>query len=217
MTAMEFVQKNRITAILRDVPSNKAVDVAKALFDGGITSLEVAFNNNDSEKYNETLVSISNIINYLDNKVSVGAGTVTTVNSVENAYRCGAQFIISPNTSKEVIKRTKELSMLSMPGAMTPSEIVVAKEAGADIIKIFPAGYLGTNYIKAISAPLNDILFMAVGGIDYENIGDFISAGCVGVGIGGNLIDKRAIQSNDFGKITKLAKHYVMAVNKVLM
>lgn len=108
----------------------------------------------------------------------------------------------------EVIKKTKSLGLASMPGAMTPSEIVDAYKNGADIVKIFPAGNLGTDYIKAIKGPLNFIPLAAVGGVNLENAGKLLMSGYQMIAVGGNLADKKAIQAGDYRKISSLARAY---------
>ena len=128
---------------------------------------------------------------------------------VERAYAAGAQFIVSPDTNVAVIQRTRELGMVSMPGAMTPSEAMAAHTAGADFVKLFPAGALGAGYIKAVRAPLSHIAFLAVGGINENNAKSFIEAGCVGLGVGGNLVNKAWIEAGEFNKIAALARTFV--------
>ena len=118
----------------------------------------------------------------------VGAGTVTNTHLVDLTHAHGGQYIISPDTNVSVIKKTKELGMISMPGAMTPSEVITAHNAGADIVKLFPASDLGPRYLKAVRAPLNHIKIMAVGGINQKNMPDFLAAGACGFGVGGGTL-----------------------------
>ena len=138
-----------------------------------------------------------------------GAGTVITEKQVELTKQAGGSFIISPSVDVDVIKKTKELHMISMPGAITPSEIQTAHKAGADFIKLFPVSNFGISYIKAIKAPLSHVKFMAVGGIDEDNINDYAKIGVTGFGIGSNIVDKKLIDNNDYAKITELAKRYI--------
>ena len=127
-------------------------------------------------------------------------------------YDAGGLFIISPDTNTDVIKRTRELGLVSMPGALTPSEIMTAHRAGADFVKLFPAADMGPGYLKAVRAPLNHIKLMAVGGINEKNAGDFLAAGAAGVGVGGNLANRAWIEAGEFGKITAAASALVSAV-----
>ena len=123
-------------------------------------------------------------------------------------------YIITPNTNCDLIRRVKEYGLLSFPGAFTPSEIVEAYEAGADAVKVFPVGNLGPSYIKAIKAPLSHIPLMAVGGVNEKNAAGFLAAGCCGIGVGGNLVNKSWIEAGEWDKITELAQAYRKAVDE---
>lgn len=147
--------------------------------------------------------------------VCLGAGTVITAEQVMMAVDAGAEYIISPTTDISVIQKTKELGKVSIPGAFTPSEMVAAFDAGADIIKLFPAGVLGIDYIKALLTPLSYIPVVAVGGVNLDNVDQFIKAGAKGVGVGGNLVDKRTVYSGDYCEITKTAQAYVRKLDNL--
>ena len=144
----------------------------------------------------------------------VGAGTVTTTELVELTAKAGGKFIISPDTNPDVIRRTRELDMVSMPGALTPTEIMTAHRAGADYVKLFPAGDLGPNYVKAVRAPISHVKMTAVGGINEKNMADFLKAGVCGFGIGGNLANKAWIEAGEFDKITETARAMVAVVKE---
>ena len=135
-----------------------------------------------------------------------GAGTVLTREQVKAAADAGACYIISPNTDADVITYTKELGLVSIPGAMTPSEIMNAHNLGADIVKLFPSGYLGFRYIRDILAPISHVKLCATGGVSEENWGEYLSLGFAGAGISGRLCDKKCIESGDFAEITRRAK-----------
>ena len=145
----------------------------------------------------------------------VGAGTVTSPELVEMTAKAGGSFIVSPDTDVMVIKKTRELNLVSMPGAMTPSEIKVAHEAGADFVKLFPIGNLGAGYLKAVKAPLSHIKMTAVGGVNENNAAEFLKAGASGLGVGGNLAKKEWIENGEYGKLTEAAKAIVAAVESV--
>ena len=211
-TIIKQVEEQKVIAIIRGVQPEKSLKVAKALYEGGIRMIEVTFDQKDEEKQNETVESIRLITEYFQGKVAVGAGTVTSIRLVDLAADAGARYIISPNTSEAVIKHTKELGLVSMPGALTPTEIMNAHRWGADYVKLFPIGTLGTAYIKAIKAPLNHIKLLAVGGVNEKNITDFLEAGCCGAGIGGNLVNKEWIANEEFEKITETARKLVETV-----
>jgi len=209
------ILEGKIIAIVRGIPSDEVVGLADALVKGGISCIEVTFDQSSEEKAQDTLKAISNISKALGDRVCVGAGTVMTVKQVETAVAAGAEYMISPNTNAAVIKRTKELDKVSIPGAMTPSEVAQAYELGADIVKMFPAGVLGCAYIKAVKAPLKHIPVTAVGGVNPGNCADFIRAGAVGVGVGGNLVSPQLVKEGRFDEITAIAKSYTDALKNV--
>ena len=160
----QLVQETKVVAIVRGLDSGYE-QLAQALYDGGIRAIEVTFNQKDPSTWVQTTGAIHAIRETMGEKMAVGAGTVTTVELVQLAFDAGAEFIVSPDTNEAVIRRTKKLGMVSMPGAMTPTEIRQAYAAGADFVKAFPAGTLGSAYIKAIRGPLNNIPLLAVGAV----------------------------------------------------
>ena len=209
---LDRILEGKIVAIVRGIPSDEIVGLAEALVKGGISCIEVTFDQSSAEKARDTLKAISNMRQALGDRVCVGAGTVMSVEQVEAAATAGAEYMISPNTNAAVIKRTKELNKVSIPGAMTPSEVAEAYELGADIVKMFPAGILGCAYIKAVKAPLKHIPVTAVGGVNPGNCADFIRAGAVGVGVGGNLVSPQLVREGRFEEITAIARSYTDAL-----
>lgn len=143
----------------------------------------------------------------------VGAGTVLTQEQLRMAAQAGAQYIISPNCDVEIIKKTVELGLVSMPGVMTPSEAVAAYQAGASFVKVFPIGDLGASYLKAMRAPLSHIPFLAVGGVNPDNVAEFMRAGAVGAGVGGNMTNKDWIAAGEYDRITETAAALVRNAN----
>ena len=212
MTTLQWVQKSKIIAIVRGLSSEHIINLANALFEGGIDLIEVTFNQAKPETWKETADAIRALQTNMEGKMLVGAGTVITEEQLQISIDAGAKYIITPNTYIKLIDKVKAAGLCAFPGAMTPSEIIQAYEAGADAVKIFPAGTLGTSYIKAIRAPLNWIPMMAVGGVNEKNIAEFLAAGCCGVGVGGNLVNKDWIHAGEWDKITALAKEYRKAV-----
>ena len=208
----QLIQKvldKKIVAIVRGVYGEDCVKLAQALYDGGIELLEVTFDQSKPDELNRTSDSIKLLVERLGDKMVFGAGTVTTLEMLELAKDAGAKFIVSPDTNEEVIRATVAAGMVSMPGALTPTEVVTAHRWGADFVKLFPAGTQGTAYFKAVTAPLNHIRMLAVGGVNEKNIADFLAAGAVGVGAGGNLVNKTWIKNGEFEKITAIAKEFV--------
>jgi len=201
----------KIIAIVRGLPENQAVPLAGALLAGGISLIEVTFNQAAPESFQATANAIAAIREAYGSKMRVGAGTVMTPAQLRMACEAGAGFIISPNVDASVIKATREKGLVSLPGCMTPTECAAAHEYGADFIKIFPAGVLGPGYFKALLAPLAHLKFLAVGGVDCANIPDFLQAGALGFGVGGNLVNKEWIAAGRFELITAAAGEYVKA------
>lgn len=210
----EELFKNKIIAIIRNVKSSDILNTVSALFNGGIRAVEITFNNATEEGYNNTLECIKIINKNFGDRMYIGAGTVLNEKAVVDAFNAGAKFILSPNVDTKVIKKTKELGMISVPGAITPSEIIKGYNAGADIVKLFPIGNLGVDYVKAISSPINYIPYMAVGGISIDNIEEYKNTGIINFGIGGNLVNLKYIENKDFDKITETAKKYIEIFNK---
>jgi len=214
MDILKQIYKNRIIVIVRDLQLEYIIRLVNALYVGGIKIVEVTFNQAKPDMWMNTASAIKTIAEKFKDKVIVGAGTVLTIKQLNMAKSAGAQFIVSPNVDVNIIQETKKLGLASFPGALTPTEVIIAKNAGADIIKIFPSGNLGPSYIKAIKSPLSHIDFIAVGGIDEKNAANFIKAGAIGIGVGGNLVNKAWIEAGDFEKITMLASDYVKAVEE---
>ena len=195
----------KIIAIIRGMDPEICVKLAEAFYRGGINMVEVTFNQAKPEEFYKTADAIKAIREKFDGKIYVGAGTVITQEQLKMAAEAGAQYIISPSVDVEIIKKTVEMGLVSMPGAMTPTEIVTAYNAGADFVKVFPIGDLGASYMKAVKAPLSHIPMLAVGGVNPENVSEFIKAGAVGAGVGGNLTNKAWIAAGEYDKITEVA------------
>ena len=205
---IESVKKNKIIVIVRGVAKEKLIPLAEAMYNGGIRLIECTYQANGSISDEEIADNIKMLAEYFGDKMYVGAGTVLTKKQVELTKKAGGKFIISPDANEEVIRYTKEIGLISMPGALTPTEIAAAKRAGADFVKVFPIDVYGPSYIKAVKAPLSNVELLAVGGITINNINDYLSAGAVGVGIGTGIVNKSMIESGDFEGITRLAKEY---------
>ncbi len=205
---IQQVLERKIIAIVRGVYGEDCRKLAQALYDGGIELMEVTFDQSKPERLAQTSDTVKLLREQMGDKMAIGAGTVTSLEMLKLAKDAGAQFIVSPDTNEEVIKATVAAGMVSMPGAMTPSEIMKAHKYGADFVKIFPVGSLGAAYVKAVCAPINHIRLLAVGGVNEKNIQEFLAAGAVGAGVGGNLVNKEWIAAGEFEKITALARAY---------
>ena len=202
----KIVEQEKIIAIVRGVEPQKCIDVAKALYDGGIRMMEITFNAKDSAGDPDTAACIGAIHKEFGADMLVGAGTVLNTRQVELTAENGGSFIISPNVNEAVIRHTNELGMLSMPGALTPTEIEAAHAAGAEFVKVFPVVTMGPAYIKAIRAPLSHIKMLAVGGINEKNLEDYLKAGVLCAGVGGNLANKEWVHAGEFWRITEVAR-----------
>lgn len=212
---IDWIEKEKIIAIVRGAEPEQCEAVAKALYAGGIRLMEITYDQKRPESWQATANAIGALAREYEGRMFVGAGTVTCPELVELTAKAGGAFIISPDTDVAVIKKTRELGLVSMPGAMTPSEIKTAHNAGADFVKLFPVGSLGAGYLKAVKAPLSHIKIMAVGGVNEENAAEFLKAGAAGLGVGGNLAKKAWIEAGEYDRLTAAAKALVEAVRSV--
>lgn len=214
----EVIQKvleNKLIAIVRGIESEKVLKVAQALYEGGIRLMEITYNQKDPDSWQTTADAIAAVVKAFEGRMLVGAGTVTTPELVKMTARAGGCYIISPDCNPDVIRCTRELNMVSMPGALTPTEVMQAHWAGADFVKLFPIGNLGVNYAKAVMAPISHVKLLAVGGINENNVADYLKAGMVGAGIGGNLANKKWIEEDRYDRITETARALVVAANSI--
>ncbi len=209
---IETIEKEKIIVIVRGVEREKLLPLAEAMYEGGIRLLEITFDAKGKITDEETAANIKLLADTMNGKMYIGAGTVLTEKQVELTHSAGGKFIISPDTYDAVIKKTRELDLVSMPGALTPSEAQAAHRYGADFIKLFPITSFGPEYVKAVKAPLSHLKFLAVGGVSLDNMSEYLNVGVSGFGLGSNIIDKKAIANDDYGKITALAELYVKAV-----
>lgn len=210
-TILEAMKQYRITAILRGIDREHLEPVVEALYAGGIRLLEITFNQGSATRLEDTAAAIARVKGIYGDRLHVGAGTVMSVEEVAAAHRAGAEFILAPNVDEMVIRAAVDRGLCAIPGAMTPTEIAGAYNAGAQIIKLFPAGNLGLGYCKAVMAPLNHIPMIAVGGVDQHNLPLFLKAGFLGAGIGSNLTDRRLIQAGDYQGLKALAEEFMAA------
>lgn len=211
---VDTILKNKLVAILRGVTPDQLIPLLEALYKGGVRLAEITFDAKGITPAEETAQQIATAAKHFEGRMYIGAGTVLTVRQAQLAIDSGAKFMISPNVDEAVIRYTKERGVISMPGAFTPTESVNAVNMGADFVKIFPSDTMGSKYFKAICAPLSHINFIAVGGVDHLNVGDFLKAGAVGVGVGSNIVNKEMLKKGDYEGITNLAKLYVEAIEK---
>lgn len=213
MQIINEIIDNKIIAIVRGVAKDKLIETVEAMYCGGIRLVEITYSANGSVSDEETADGIKLLAEHFAGRMLVGAGTVMTKRQVELTKTAGGCFIISPDTNEEIIRHTKSLGLISIPGALTPSEITSAHRAGADFVKLFPISSLGSGYVKAIKAPISNIRLLAVGGIDLDNVEEYAKAGVCGFGIGSNLANLKLIENGDFAAIEAIARSYVEKVN----
>ncbi len=205
---IQKILDEKVIAIIRGSSEEECLALARALKAGGVNMLEVTFDQSSEELRLQTARTIRRLNEELGAEMVFGAGTVTTPEMVRMAFDAGAKFIISPDTDPAVIRETVRLGMVSIPGAFTPSEIKQAHVCGADFVKVFPASKLGPSYIKDVTAPLNNIRLLAVGGVDGGNIKDYLAAGAVGAGVAGCLFKKDWIRNSEWDRVTEASKKF---------
>ena len=205
----KLVLDGRIIAIVRGFAPDVCLKLAEAYAEGGIRLVEVTFNQKAPETWKGTAEAIRAIRERFAGAVRAGAGTVLTEEQLSMCEDAGGEYMITPNVNAALIRECVRRGLVAMPGALTPSEAVEAHDAGASFVKIFPAGSLGPAYVKAVRAPLSHIRFLAVGGVGPDNVADFMRAGCVGAGVGGNLTNKEWIAAGEWGKIAGVARQIV--------
>ncbi|MCD6231816.1 bifunctional 4-hydroxy-2-oxoglutarate aldolase/2-dehydro-3-deoxy-phosphogluconate aldolase [Candidatus Aerophobetes bacterium] len=205
---LNLIFKTGIIAIIRAESSAQLLRVASALKEGGIKVIEVAMTTPDALKV------IEEISGKLKEEILMGAGTVLDPETARSAILAGAEFIVSPTLNKEVINLAHRYSKLIIPGAFTPTEILLAWEEGADLVKVFPAGVSGPSYIKALRGPLPQICLVPVGGVNLDNVANFIRAGAFAVGVGSSLVKKEFLKEENFKELTNLSKRFIEVIKK---
>ena len=205
----QFVKEyaeSKVIVVCRGIGEEEIVNVAQAMYDGGIRFMEVPFNQADPSSFASTARKIRAVREAMDGKMHVGAGTVITMEQFELAKEAGAEIIVSPTMEEDIIIATKEAGLISMPGCATPSEMTKAYKLGADLIKLFPASVAGLKMVKEIRVPLNHLPLVCFGGVSTDNIKEVLATGVIGVGMASSILDKEALANKDYAKITALAK-----------
>ena len=205
---IKAIEAHKIIVILRGVEREALIPLCEAMYAGGIRLLECTYDACGRIADEEIAARLEMLNRHFAGRMYFGAGTVLTKKQVALTAQAGGGFIISPDTDPEIIAATKAAGLVSVPGAITPTEIARAHRAGADFVKVFPADLYGPKYIKTLSAPLSHVRMLAVNGISAENMTDYLAAGACGVGVGSGIADKKLIAAGDFDGITALAKRY---------
>lgn len=206
LNIMNYLSKYGIIAVVRTDSSDKLIRTVEAMAEGGVHCIEVTMT---SPGALECIEAATHSLAGAD--VCIGVGSVLDAVSARLAIKAGAQYVVSPITSREVIEMAHLYGKPCMPGAFTPTEIYNAWLMGGDFIKVFPAGFGGLEYIKAVRAPLPQIPLVPTGGVDLSNLADFIKAGVTAIGVGGNLAGKKLIDAGDYKGLAENARRYADA------
>ena len=196
-------------AIVRLPSTRHLIRVAEAIVHGGVTVMEVTLTTPNA------LAATRQLVQRLSERAVVGVGSVLFANDVARAAECGARFIVSPVSTPALIESAHAHDLPVIPGALTPSEVYQAQARGADLIKVFPAGFWGSKYIRALLAPMPDLRLCPTGGVTPENAGEWIAAGALAVGIGSALASAALAKSGNFEEITQRAQTLVRSIQAV--
>lgn len=213
MNNLEYMKEQGLCVIFRGTSPEDAEPLAKALYAGGVRVMETTFNPSDPDTIGKTKKTIEILRNTADDLL-VGAGTVIDEAYAVAAKEAGARFILSPDTNPDIIHLTKKLGMLSIPGAYTPSEVMTAWRAGADMVKMFPITKDDIGYLINITRPLSHIPFLCTGGVNPDTIGCFFEAGASAVGTGISILKPELIAAHDYDAITALTKLHIERMNE---
>lgn len=209
MGMKEILEGYPICAIMRGIPTEKAVDYAKAAYRGGVRMFEVAMNTSDGAE------QIALLRREFGADVCIGAGTVISNERCKAADDAGAQFFLTPNVAEETLRYCRSHEIPLLPGVMTPTDVGICLDYGFKIMKLFPAGDLPMSYIKSLKGPFDRTEYVAVGGVGLENIVDFFKAGFIGVGIGSNLIPKEFVKNSDWDGAAAHVKKYFEKLTEI--
>ena len=205
---LRLVRDSGVIAIIRTRSSEQLLRAADAIREGGVCAIEVTMTTPGALSVIESAVARH------DQDVLFGAGTVLDAETARAAILAGARFVVAPTLDIQMIEICRRYSVLAFPGAYTPTEILRAWQAGADMVKVFPAGAGGPKFIKAVKAPLPQVDLVPVGGVSVDNVADFIRAGAAAVGVGSALVNQKLLDTGDFAALTKRAQRLIEEVQK---
>jgi len=204
--ALQRILSTGIVAVVRAPDASALVEVCRALADGGVTVVEITMTVPDA------LEVVRAVRRDLGDRVLLGAGTILDPETARQALLAGAEYLVSPTLNLDVIRLCRRYDKIVMPGAFTPTEALAAWEAGADIVKIFPAEVLGPAYFKALRGPLPQVRLMPTGGVDLTTAAAFLEAGACCLGVGGQLVDAKLVAARDFAALRERAAKFIEAV-----
>ncbi|RQG93617.1 bifunctional 4-hydroxy-2-oxoglutarate aldolase/2-dehydro-3-deoxy-phosphogluconate aldolase [Natrarchaeobius chitinivorans] len=205
----ERIERSGVIAILRGIDEEQVGPVARAMYDAGVGAIEVTA---DGGRVRETLSAVDREL--ADTDAVVGAGTVLDAPTAQAVVDAGASFVLAPDCNPEVIRCCNRHGVVSIPGVMTPTEAVTAMEAGANMLKLFPAATVGPDHVGAVQGPLPDVDVVPTGGVSIETVSDFLEAGAVAVGVGSAIVDYEAVRAGDTRRIRETAAEFVDAVEE---
>lgn len=205
---LELVRDSGVIAIIRTQSSEQLLRAADAIREGGVCAIEVTMTTPGA------LSVIESAVARYDQDVLFGAGTVLDAETARAAILSGARFVVAPTLDIQMIETCRRYGVLVFPGAHTPTEILRAWQAGADMVKVFPACVGGPKFIKAVKAPLPQVDLVPVGGVGIDNVADFIRAGAAAVGVGSSLVNQKLLETGDFAVLTERAHRLVEEVQK---
>lgn len=210
----ELFFKEKFLVLSRTMPTEKLGNVAKALVRGGVKLMEITIDQMAEDPAAVIKEAMQTVRDAVGDQLCLGCGTVLNCQQLQWAYDAGAKFYLSPNFKADVVKMAKELGMVAIPGAMTPSEIVDAWDAGADIVKLFPADDLGYHYIWNLRGPLPHIPLLASGGVNPDTIPKFLENGIAAVGTGMSVISRDLVNADNYNAIAELARKHVQVIKE---
>ena len=205
---LQRILEGGIVAVVRSESPDQLVRVVRALAEGGVTAAEITFTVPDA------LDVIRAVRKEMGGEIAMGAGTVLDPETARAALLAGAEYVVAPTVNVVVIRLCRRYDKAVMPGAFTPTEILTAWEAGADIVKVFPAEVGGPGYFKALRGPLPQVRLMPTGGVDLSTAAEFLKAGACCLGVGSQLVEPKAVAERNFDRIRDLARQYVNIVTE---
>ncbi len=206
---LKTIFENKAVAVIRMNDSAKLIKVAEAIYKGGVQSVEITMTVPGALKIiEEASKTVGDFIN-------IGVGSVLNRQTANDAISAGAKYVVSPVFKPEIVQEAKKHNIPVMPGAFSPTEILTAFEAGADVVKVFPADIVGMAFFKGVLAPMPHLKLMPTGGVSLTNAGDWIKAGACAVGVGSALLDKKAIAEENYSLLTQNAEKLIASINNV--
>ena len=198
-----------IVPVVRTASAESAVKAIEAIYRGGVRAAEITMTVPGAVR------ALEKVADQFGDKIVLGAGTVLDPETARVCMLAGAEFFVTPSLRPATIEMAKRYSKVICPGALTPTEVLTAWEAGADVVKIFPCGNVGgAKYIKALKGPFPQIEMIPTGGVNLETAGEFLKAGACAVGVGGELVDAKLIREGRYDLIEEKARHYMAAIRK---